>query len=216
MSYPRLRFFARKCLPGEVVLNVGIGSGLLERLLTERGIPVHTLDPSPEALRRARNKLGKSFIGKSGYLEKIPFPDGYFDRVICTEVFEHLTEGQLHAGLREIRRILKPLGLLSGSVPYQEKLAHGLVICPRCRHQFHRWGHHLGGFSKSKMRHILEKAGFHVQGCHPKAFSDFRRTGIKNFLRASLRLILGLMGEAIVGPCLVFEASNKRVREKAR
>ena len=215
MSYSRIRFFAQKCRPGEVVLNVGIGSGLLERILLERGVSAYTLDPSPEALRRAQNMLGKRFIGKCGYLEKIPFPSSYFDQVICTEVFEHLTAGQLHAGLKEIRRILKPSGVLSGSVPYQEKLGDGLVICPRCLNQFHRWGHHLGGWSKTKMRHILEKAGFDVKGCHPRAFSDFHRPGFKNLLRATFRLFLGRMGEAIVGPSLVFHASPKPARRES-
>ena len=45
----------------------------------------------------------------------LPFADASFDRVICAEVLEHV--GDYHAMLSEIRRVLKPDGLLAVSVP---------------------------------------------------------------------------------------------------
>jgi ubiquinone/menaquinone biosynthesis C-methylase UbiE len=45
----------------------------------------------------------------------LPFADACFDRVICAEVLEHIPDYQ--AVLREIRRVLKPGGVLAVSVP---------------------------------------------------------------------------------------------------
>ena len=207
LSYPRLLFFARKCRPGEVVLNVGIGNGLLEHNLLARGdIEIHTLDPSRTALRRARKILGVGFHGRQGYLESAPFEDRQFDRVICTEVLEHLAPVQLPRALHEIRRILKPSGIFQGSVPYRENLGESSTVCPKCGHLFHRWGHLQGGFDKAKMKRLLEKAGFRVRQCHFRTFVDYRRTGLRSLFRALFRRLLGFFGEAIVHPSLIFEA----------
>jgi len=206
LSYPRLRFFAGSCRRGEHVLNVGIGNGFLERQLLLRGIQVRTLDPSRAALRQARRSLGTGFQGKQGYLEAIPYSDGEFDRVICTEVFEHLHPEQFRVSLGEIWRILKAGGILIGSVPYREKLAESWTVCPRCEHSFHRWGHRQGEFDRARMTGMLRAAGFGVGRCYPRTFVDYRRTGLRPFFRALFRRLLGLMGEAIVGPSLVFEA----------
>ena len=48
--------------------------------------------------------------------ENIPFPDGHFNVVVCTQVFEHcLNPGKL---VREIHRVLKPNGMFFFSVPF--------------------------------------------------------------------------------------------------
>lgn len=209
LSYPRLRFFASKCKPGERVLNVGIGNAFLERLLLDRKIAIQTLDPSRMALNRAAKSLGKRFQGKCGYLENIPFPDHSFDRVICTEVLEHLTATQMQAGFIEIRRVLKPRGILNGSVPYRENLRSGMGICPRCSHRFHHWGHQQGGFEQRNMSAWLTRSGFRVLRCYPRTFVDFRRKSLRALLRALGRRLLGLFGEPIVGPSLVFIARSE-------
>lgn len=47
--------------------------------------------------------------------DSLPFPDGYFDCVICSEVLEHTENPE--SVLQECRRILKQGGMLSLSVP---------------------------------------------------------------------------------------------------
>jgi SAM-dependent methyltransferase len=46
---------------------------------------------------------------------RLPFADGTFDRVVCSEVLEHLPDYE--TALDEICRVLKPGGLLAVSVP---------------------------------------------------------------------------------------------------
>jgi len=54
--------------------------------------------------------------------ERLPFRDGAFDRVICTETLEHVDDD--HVLARELERVLKPGGILAVSVPdeYSEKV----------------------------------------------------------------------------------------------
>ena len=54
--------------------------------------------------------------------ERLPFIDGAFDRVICTETLEHVDDDAVLA--RELVRVLKPGGILAVSVPdeYSEKV----------------------------------------------------------------------------------------------
>ena len=44
-----------------------------------------------------------------------PYADASFDRVLLTEVLEHLTDDAV--GLRELYRVLKPGGVLTVTVP---------------------------------------------------------------------------------------------------
>ena len=112
LSYPRLRFLAEKCKPGSRVLNIGVGSGDLERFLQRRGVEVYSLDPSVESIARLRAELAMGDQARQGYGQNIPFESGYFDKVIMTEVLEHLATGTLHDTLDEVRRVLKPGGKL--------------------------------------------------------------------------------------------------------
>ncbi len=43
---------------------------------------------------------------------RIPFPDGHFDKVLCSLVFCNLTPAGKASALRELRRVLRPGGAL--------------------------------------------------------------------------------------------------------
>ena len=60
----------------------------------------------------------------------IPFPDATFDYVLCTEVLEHVENpGELIA---EMRRVLRPGGLIVATVPFSARVHHA-------PHDFHRY-----------------------------------------------------------------------------
>lgn len=212
LSYPRLRFLAERCSPGTRVLNIGMGSGYLEKLLYDRDVEVCSLDPCGESIRRLQVELNMGQQFKKGYSNDIPFDSGYFDKVIMTEVLEHLQDDVLHATLDEVRRVLKPGGEFVGTVPYREDLKANEVICPHCKLQFHRWGHHQS-FDVASLRALFEKHGFRVKRIYPRSFPDFRRPGFKFFLKAVFRYVLGRLGESLVGPSLYFVAKNCKVSQ---
>ncbi len=208
-SYSRLQFLAKRCPPGSTVLNIGAGSGYLEGLLMQRGALAYSLDPSDETLNRLNAEQGMAGRAKQGYCHAIPFPDGYFDCVIMTEVIEHIQQELLDTSLREVARVLKSNGSFIGTVPYKEVLHNNEVFCPNCHASFHRWGH-LHSFDLQTIRDLLECNGLRVVKLQTRAFPDFTRLGIRPFLRASFRYILGRMGEALICPNIYFVCRRAR------
>lgn len=153
-SLPRLHYMLNPIPAGRKVLNIGVGTGMLEKLAQDKGIDIYAMDPVPKSVESLQKALGLGDKAKVGYGEAIPFEDNMFDEVIATEVLEHLSDEAIAASLGEIRRILKPGGHFSGSVPARENLATQIVVCPCCAQKFHRWGHQQS-FTTGRMRGIL-------------------------------------------------------------
>ena len=212
LSYTRLRFLAERCNTGTRVLNIGVGVGDLEKLLVERGVEVYSVDPCAESIAKLQSELNMGERAKQGYCQNIPFDADYFDKVIMTEVLEHLPDEVYNATLDEVRRVLKANGQFTGTVPYREKLKDSATICPNCQAQFHRWGHHLT-FDSESLGGSFTQHGFHMEEIYPRCFPDFRRSGLKNFVRSLFRYILGRMGEQLVAPNLYFIATLKEETE---
>lgn len=210
MSYPRLRFLAEQCDAGARVLTIGVGTGLLERLLVQRGVDLSCLDPSETTIERLGSELGLGARAKHGHGQNMPFESDAFDRVIMTEVLEHLSTNILHATLDEVRRVLKPGGEFLGTVPFREELATGHVICPHCESSFHRWGHEQT-FDVGTLTQLFKDHHFVIGRIYPRAFSDFRRLRPRPLLKALVRHVLGRLGEPIVGPNLFFRVRRAGV-----
>ena len=99
------------------LLEVGCGAGhILERI--DKG-NLTGIDISPVQIERAEKRLGNKakLILANG--ELLPFKDKSFDRILCTEVFEHVLEPEKL--LMEMKRVLKDNGMISLSIP-NEKL----------------------------------------------------------------------------------------------
>jgi len=203
MSYARLRYLAEKCRPGERVLNIGVGSGKLEEILVNLGVEIWSLDPCGESIDRLRDELAMDNRAVEGYSNELPFQKDYFDKVIMTEVLEHLPDDILNKTLDEVYRVLKVHGVFTGTVPYREILTDNNVICPHCETEFHRWGHRQS-FDKSSLGEILIKHKFLINRLHSRSFPDFRRPGFKLFVKSLFRYVLGRLGEPLIGPNLYF------------
>src|SRR5205814_221266 len=98
--------------PGARVLEVGCGGGnVLERVPGRR----FGIDLSPFILSKARARLHGAAQLVRGDAMRLPFADGAFDRVFCSEVLEHVLEPEVV--VREMRRVLAPGGFAVVSVP---------------------------------------------------------------------------------------------------
>jgi SAM-dependent methyltransferase len=95
--------------PGSVVVDLAAGTGKLTRALVARGLTVLAVDPSPEMLARLRAVL-PLVDAREGTAEAIPLTDGSVDAVAVAQAF-HWFEPQ--AALREIHRVLRPVGGLA-------------------------------------------------------------------------------------------------------
>jgi ubiquinone/menaquinone biosynthesis C-methylase UbiE len=99
------------------VLDAGGGDGYYSKLLLETTNAKITLyDFDENALNSARKNLeGKQIEILQGSVHQIPFPSDSFDKIILTEVLEHVP--QENKALDELYRILKPGGLIAITVP---------------------------------------------------------------------------------------------------
>jgi SAM-dependent methyltransferase len=97
---------------GKRVLDLGCRSGALTRHFLD-GNTVVGLDVDPSALEKAAS-LGIEPV-QANVEEPLPFEDASFHAVVAGELFEHLQFPD--ALVAEIRRVLKPGGVLVGSVP---------------------------------------------------------------------------------------------------
>jgi len=100
-------------LPAARVLDVGCGTGAFLSAMRARGWSVAGVELSAAAATRGNQSLGNCI--RAGDLASACFPDAAFDLVRLNHSFEHLPEPV--AALREIRRVLRPGGLLFLGVP---------------------------------------------------------------------------------------------------
>lgn len=94
------------------LLELGCGNGKLwqENRIDLRNREIFLSDISEGMVEDVRNKLGSDFNCIVADAEKIPFKDSYFDSIIANHVLFYLND--LNLGLKEIRRVLKPNGIL--------------------------------------------------------------------------------------------------------
>ncbi len=147
----RIPLFQAAIGRGKRVLDLGCRSGALTKHFLN-GNEVVGLDVDRLALEKAA-ALGIEPV-QANVEEPLPFEDASFDAVVAGELFEHLRFPDALVG--EIRRVLRPGGVIVGSVPNAFRI--------QSRLRFLR-GHlpeddptHLHMFSPGALRELL--AGF--------------------------------------------------------
>ncbi|MDH4230867.1 MAG: class I SAM-dependent methyltransferase, partial [Nitrospirota bacterium] len=108
------------------VLEIGAGTGLLSKLLSEKGYSVQAIDVKTSQHSRHRIWPVTIYDGRV-----IPFQNNSFDIVFSSNVLEHIPHA--NAFQREIRRVLKPGGtavhfLPSGSWRFWTIVTHYIYI----------------------------------------------------------------------------------------
>ncbi len=196
-SDPRLEYLVRQLRRGERVLNIGVGSGALERLALAKGVEIWSLDPGERTIEKLRETLHLGERAQPGYSQNIPFPDGHFDALIMSEVLEHLDPDVLAQTLVQTRRVLRSGGRFIGTVPARENLAASEVVCPHCRHHFHRWGHQLS-FDADALRRLLEPH-FQVLTLREQFFNEWQSFGWSRRVQGLLKKFLSWRGIGTYG-----------------
>jgi SAM-dependent methyltransferase len=112
--------------PGDRVIDMGCGAGRHAFEMYRRGADVVAFDQDADELAGvlelfgAMKEAGEVPFGaaadiKEGDALALPFADGEFDRVVCSEVLEHIWDDV--TAIKELIRVLRPGGTMAITVP---------------------------------------------------------------------------------------------------
>lgn len=162
LELKRLRYIIKFLNPitGDLILDVGCGSGKLsESIKSGRVIGI---DISEYLLDKAKTRM-EYLLKAEG--ETLPFKNGSFDKIVCSEVLEHVILPEKI--IEEIQRVLKKDGVLIATIPNEEninlikKIFMKIILCrnkSKCSYQMpaamdKEW--HLHSFSLDEFRKIV-------------------------------------------------------------
>ncbi len=118
------RIVRRLLRGGEAVAEVGAGYGRLATCYLQRYDRVFLVEPAHNLRAQAAETYGNAVECVDASVYRLPFDDDSLDALLMVRVMHHLTDP--HAALTELRRVLKPRGVLLFS--YSNKRNLGRVI----------------------------------------------------------------------------------------
>ncbi len=151
---------------GDLLLDAGCGEGRHCFGALERGARVVGLDLDRASLAKASGALrarARELDGSGAMLQgdtfHLPFADATFDKVICSEVMEHVHD--YRGAARELARVTRPGGLLAVTIPTATSEALYLRLGDD---YFESPGGHIRIFSPRALAEGLAAAGFATLG----------------------------------------------------
>ncbi len=93
--------------PGELLLDIGGGTGRVAQHLLTSGARIIVVDPAPGMLQGTRQK---GIDAVRGLAEQLPFASNSIPKILIVDAFHHFAQQPLAA--RELLRVLTPGGLL--------------------------------------------------------------------------------------------------------
>lgn len=158
--------------PGMSVLDVGCGQGRHSYEALRRGSDVTAFDLNEKDLAEVATMFAAmdaegevpasaSYRTVAGDARHMPFDDASFDRVIASEVLEHIVDDE--AAMAEIARVTKPGGIIAVTVPryWPEK------ICWMLSTPYHEVeGGHVRINKASELTERLTRHGLTPLGSH--------------------------------------------------
>lgn len=134
------------------ILDAGCGNGRYSKNIlrwADADAFITAFDLSQSMLRRARRHLKNSRVSHvAADVTKLPYPDDWFDCVVCGWMLEHLPDPS--PGLRELARVLQPGGKMLLMVT--EDTVTG-AFCSRM------W--HCRTYNRQELMRVCEECGLH-------------------------------------------------------
>jgi len=151
--------------PGQRLLDVGCGDGILGMLVRNRFEEIYGVDISDKAIEVAQRRGIKAYKVNLN-VEALPFEDNYFDSITCLATLQLIYD--INTMLREFNRVLKPDGELVLTVANMRAYwrIFKLVVLgyfPRTSLDPEGYdGGTLHYFCYRNLKDLLEKSGFKV------------------------------------------------------
>jgi len=95
------------------ILDAGCGTGSLAMALKAKNpkLNIHAVDADERILHIAKRKT-KNIRFQQAYLQRLPYPNNYFDAIYSSLVLHHLPTKEKYKALRELHRVLKKDGTI--------------------------------------------------------------------------------------------------------
>lgn len=170
----------------DIILDVGSGGGYFTKVLAKKSKLVVSLDMSPINSRNAKQSISdKNIYFVLGDATHSPFKNDVFDKILATEIIEHIENDRLF--IKECERILKNMGSIvittpctnpSFSLDWLRKIS-GINI----KEDF---GHVRGGYTRQIFEELLNDTNLKI--IKVSYFSQFF---------AELNMIITYMGRTV-------------------
>ncbi len=152
----RLDRFAARLQGGGKVCDLGCGPGHVARYLHDRGVDVFGLDLSPKMVEQAR-KLNPGIEFRQGNMLVLDVADAVWAGALAFYSIIHIPRVEVPRVLLEIRRVLKPAGLLFLAFHLGKEVVHEQEL----------WGKKVSldyeFFEKTEVERYLLDAGYTIE-----------------------------------------------------
>lgn len=154
--------------PGDTVVDLGCGDGLVAIKLQRKTHRVMGCDLSPTRARRARSNGIEALCADA---RQLPYHDASFDWAVCSEVIEHVSDPR--SILTQTWNVLRPGGAAVFTVPLGEHLEQTLLDVPEdtlstagyleIKDTYHLKNSHLSSFTTESFLDLVKDVGFSVE-----------------------------------------------------
>lgn len=160
------------------LLDYGCGPGHLLKFLLKEKLECYGADSSQKSVSAINSSFSTYPNWKGGSEIKdiiTPYPSNFFDVITCIETIEHLHDDVLKSLFQELKRLVKPGGIVLFTTPFNEDPEANMAYCPFCDSEYHRW-QHLQFFTEKTLKALLEANGYQIMFCQSMDFDQFRRS----------------------------------------
>lgn len=164
---------------GDKILEVGCGNGYYLSLLNRLGVKLLLtgIDVDKLALKDAKRFINDNKVKVIlANASKIPFPDGTFDKIVMSEVIEHVVDDEKNV-LKEVSRVLKKDGILALTTnnidypflwdPINWILQHFFNTHFKAGFWAGIWNQHERLYKEGHIKQLVKGAGFSVEKIEP-------------------------------------------------
>jgi SAM-dependent methyltransferase len=185
---------------GEHILDVGCGFGGDLQKWHKCGVNINMCDPEPSALEEARSRAKNMHMRVNFYEGDIHNCPNRAFNIVCFNFSLHYifaSKGLFFSSIREIKKRVKPGGLLIGIIPDSEKIIFKTPLIDETGNFFKLKDHGNGGFGEKLFVNLVDTP-YYADGpkSEPVAFKDLLVTHLEE-LGFSLQLWEGLTGNPI-------------------